>query len=161
MNVSIGAFRVPGSRWDGAIRVPLIVRWPGGAPAGAERRELVQNLDLAPTLLDLAGVPAPSAMQGRSLAPLLSEGLTPPWREAIYYHYYESPSEHVVPRHDGVRTDRYKLIHYYERGDWELFDLARDPHEMRSAYDDPTYRGVRQRLTATLDSLRTAYEVTD
>ena len=148
-------------RWmyEESFRTPLIVRWPGHAPAGAERRQLVQNLDLAPTFLALAGVAVPEAIQGRSLTPLLTAEPPTSWRDALYYHYYESPSEHVVPRHEGVRTDRYKLVHYYERGEWELFDLARDPDEMRSAYDDPTYDRIRQRLTTALDSLRDVYAV--
>ena len=97
-------------------------------------------------------------MQGRSLAPLLEERETE-WRDAIYYHYYEYPSSHMVPRHVGIRTERWKLIHYYPFGEWELFDLESDPDELRSVHADPAYRAIREELAATLDSLRVHYEV--
>jgi arylsulfatase A-like enzyme len=126
---------------------------------GSENTDLVQNLDFAETFLDIAGVAVPPEMQGRSIVPLL-QGKTPPdWRKSIYYHYYECPSEHNVPCHDGVRTARYKLIHYYHTDDWELFDLAKDPEEMRSLSDDPAHATVRAELTRELTRLRQLYRV--
>ena len=141
--------------------MPLVVRWPGRTAAGAVDGNLVQNLDFAPTFLEIAGVSIPDAMQGRSLVSLL-EGLPPAeWRDAIYYHYYERPGAHNVARHYGVRTERYKLIHFYRLDEWECFDLKTDPDEMRSVYDDPAYAEVVEELKAELSRLRERYGVTD
>lgn len=139
--------------------MPLLVRWPGVVRPGSENRDLVQNLDFAATFLDMAGVPVPAEMQGRSLVPLL-QGRTPSdWRESIYYHYYEYPGEHMVPRHYGVRTQRHKLVHYYQSGEWELFDLEKDPDEIRNVHDHPAYAAVRQELKRELARLRAEYRV--
>ena len=147
-------------RWmyEESLRMPLVVRWPGVTKPGSENRDLVQNLDFAETFLDMAGAPVPGDMQGRSLVPLL-EGKTPDdWRKSIYYQYYEFPGWHDVPRHYGVRTDRYKLVHYYNIGEWELFDLENDPDELKSVYDDPQHAGVVTELKAELDRLRKLYK---
>ncbi len=143
-------------RWmyEESLRMPLIVRWPGRIEPGSVNAELVQNLDFAETFLDLAGAPVPEDMQGASLVPLL-RGRTPAgWRESIYYHYWEYPAVHDVQRHFGVRTDRYKLIHYYGIGEWELFDLERDPLELGSVHADPAYAAVVERLEAELARLQ-------
>jgi len=150
-------------RWmyEESLRTPLLVRWPGVVRPGSVNEDLVQNLDYAETMLDLAGVSIPATMQGRSLVPLL-RGKTPSdWRDAIYYQYFEYPSWHMVRRHYGVRTKRYKLIHYYEVDAWELFDLERDPQELRSVYADSGYRDVLQKMRAKLRELRTEYHVPD
>ena len=150
-------------RWmyEESLRTPLLVRWPGVVAPGSVNEDLVQNLDFAETLLDIAGVPIPTAMQGRSLLPLL-RGRTPPdWRDAIYYQYFEYPGWHMVRRHYGVRTRQYKLIHYYEIGEWELFDLERDPRELKSVRDDPAYADVVARLERRLRELRQQYLVPD
>jgi arylsulfatase A-like enzyme len=100
-------------------------------------------------------VPVPEDMQGKSLLPLLKGKMPPDWRKSMYYHYYEYPAEHSVHRHYGIRTDRYKLIRFYHGIDeWELFDLRKDPREMRSVYDDPTYAGVVEDLKKQLKKLR-------
>jgi len=123
-------------------------------------RDLVINLDFAQTFLDAAGVEADPGMQGRSLVPLLAGQATEgEWRDAIYYQYFEYPGWHMVRRQYGVRTDRYKLIHFYEEGGWELYDLARDPQELRSVYEHPDYADVADRLEERLRELREAYEV--
>jgi arylsulfatase A-like enzyme len=141
--------------------MPLIVRWPGVVKAGTENKDLVQNLDFAETFLDIAGVAVPTDMQGKSLVPLL-RGRTPKdWRKSIYYHYYEYPAVHMVNRHCGVRTDRHKLIHYYNLQEWELFDLEKDPGERRSVYTDPAYADVVKELKAELVRLRQQYRVDD
>ncbi|HEX6639857.1 MAG TPA: sulfatase [Thermoanaerobaculia bacterium] len=148
-------------RWmyEESLRTPLLVRWPGVIEPGSINRDLVMNLDLAQTMLELGGARAPASMQGRSLAPLL-RGRTPAdWRDAIYYQFFEYPDWHMVQRHYGVRTQRYKLIHYYELGEWELFDLARDPNELASVHDDPAYADVRAELEARLQALRREYAV--
>ena len=143
-------------RWMYAesLRTPLLVRWPGVVEPGSRSDRLVSNLDFAETFLDVAGLPVPEAMQGRSLVPLL-EGEEPgDWRSSFYYHYYEFPGAHSVRRHYGVRTDRYKLIDFYNLGEREMYDLDRDPSELRSCYDDPQYAEVRQSLEAELAGLR-------
>jgi arylsulfatase A-like enzyme len=120
---------------------------------------MVSNLDFAETFLDAAGVDIPVEMQGTSLVPLLKGEKPDDWRSSFYYHYYEFPGAHSVQRHYGVRTDRYKLIHFYNLDEWELYDLARDPSELRSCHDDPQYAEVRERLHAELDRLRAELEV--
>jgi arylsulfatase A-like enzyme len=148
-------------RWmyEESLRMPLIVRWPGVVEPGTESSDLVQNLDFAQTFLDIAGVEAPADMQGRSLLPLLEGERSPSWREAIYYQYYEYPAVHMVRRHYGVRTERYKLIYYYEIDEWELFDLESDPRELTSVYDDPEYRETVEELKELLLELRVQYHV--
>lgn len=141
--------------YEQSLRVPFIVRWPGAVRGGAVNRDIVINCDWAPTLLDCAGVEVPPEMQGRSIRPLL-EGATPAgWRKSMYYHYYEFPGPHNVHPHYGVRTHRHKLIHFYTLNEWELFDLEKDPNEMRSVYDDPAYAAVRDELRTELQRLRT------
>jgi arylsulfatase A-like enzyme len=150
-------------RWmyEESLRTPMLVRWPGAVAAGSRNLDLVQNLDLAETFLDLAGVNAPDAMQGESLVPLL-RGQTPDdWRDAIYYQYFEYPGWHMVRRHYGVRTHDYKLIHYYEIDEWELFDLKNDPEEMTSVFNDPDYEPVVAELKQRLSELRQQYLVPD
>jgi len=143
-------------RWmyEESLRMPLIVRWPRVVGAGTQNTDLVQNLDFAETFLDLAGVPIPDDMQGRSLLPLLRGESPADWRSSVYYHYYEFPAWHDVRRHYGVRTDRYKLIRYYDIDEWELFDLQQDPREMRSVFADRTYAPVVEELEAELVRLR-------
>lgn len=119
--------------------MPFIVSWPGVTEAGSKNVDLVQNLDYAPTFLEMAGAKVPADMQGKSLVPLL-KGQQPKWRDAIYYHYYEYPSVHMVPRHNGVRTRDFKLMHFYQFGDeWEFYDLRTDPGELTNQYDNPYY----------------------
>ncbi len=148
-------------RWmyEESLRMPLLVRWPGVVRPGSENCDLVQNLDFAETFLDIAGVPVPEQMQGRSLVPLLKGETPADWRKSIYYHYYELPGWHDVQRHEGVRTARYKLVHYYIIDEWELFDLEKDPDELRSVYDDPAYATVVKELKAELVRLRKQYRV--
>ena len=148
-------------RWmyEESLRTPLLVRWPGVVEAGSVNHDLVMNLDVAQTLLDIADVPAAAGMQGRSFEPLLHGHLPRGWRDAIYYQYFAYPDWHMVQRQYGVRDKRYKLIHYYEAGKWELFDLDRDPHELVSVYDQPAYRAIVQRLQLRLAQLRAQYAV--
>lgn len=135
-----------------SLRLPLILRWPAGLPAGRRPTELVQNLDIAPTLLELAGVPVPADVQGTSLLGPAA-GPSDGWRESIYYEYFEL-GEHNVPPHHGVRTDRHKLIHWPTLGEWELLDLETDPDELHSVWGDPEYAQVQRALEAELVRLR-------
>jgi arylsulfatase A-like enzyme len=146
--------------YEESLRTPLIMRLPSGYSAKGDITEMVQNIDLAPTFLDLAGVKPPDDMQGISLKPLFNKVKPRKWRDAIYYHYYEFPAEHAVRRHYGIRTDRYKLIHFYNDIDtWELYDLSADPHEMNNLIDDPGYASVKQKLMKRLTALGKEYKV--
>jgi arylsulfatase A-like enzyme len=150
-------------RWmyEESLRTPLIIKWPGVTKSGAVNRDLVMNLDLAETFLDAAGVKSPATMQGSSLAPLLRGSTPKNWRDAIYYQYFEYPGWHAVRRQYGVRTSRYKLIHYYEVDQWEMFDLDKDPNELKSIYANESYAPVRRDLEAKLAALRKQYAVPD
>jgi hypothetical protein len=135
------------------------MQWPGVVRSGRASEALVMNADIAPTILDAAGAEIPGEMQGVSLMPLLTSRRTPgDWRTATYYHYYEYPAEHNVPRHYGIRTDRYKLLHYYHEVDaWELYDLEADPHELNNLYRDPAYRDLREELRRLLIDTQESY----
>jgi arylsulfatase A-like enzyme len=145
--------------YEESLATPLVLRYPAAAPAGRESDALVLNLDFAPTLLDLAGATIPEEMQGRSLRPLLDGPPPTDWRDAIYYHYYEFPHGwHDVRTHYGVRTDRYKLIHFYGDMDlWELYDLATDPTELRNVYGQPGYGAIQEDLHRRLNALRAEF----
>ena len=144
--------------YDQSFKTPLLIAWPGKTKPGSRSDELVQNLDFSQTFLDAAGVPAPADMQGESLVPLL-KGETQKWtRDAVYYHYYEYPAEHMVNRHYAIVTMEYKLIHYYYVEDqWELIDRKKDPRELKNVYNDPAYAKVRKDLHTRLDQLRKKY----
>jgi arylsulfatase A-like enzyme len=145
--------------YEESLRMPLLVRYPKQIKPASVNSDLVQNLDFAPTFLEFAGLDAPPDMQGRSLRRLL-RGKTPDdWRTSIYYHYYEYPAVHSVKRHYGVRTKKYKLIHFYNDIDeWELYHLEKDPHELKNVYGDPAYADIVKELTAELKRLRTLYK---
>ena len=151
-------------RWmyEESERTPLLIKWPGVIKAGSVNNDLVSNLDFGETFIEAVGSKVPKEMQGRSLVPLL-EGKTPAdWRQAHYYHYYEHPSEHNVMRQYGITTKRYKLIHfYYDIDEWEMYDLEKDPHEMKNIYADPSYAEVSKELHKQLDELRNQYHDRD
>ncbi len=145
--------------YDESFRTPLIAYWPGMTKPGSENSDLVSNLDFAETFLEIAGLPVPADMQGKSLAPLL-KGKTPPdWRDMLYYHYYEFPGWHMVQRHEGVYDGHYKLMNFYDIGEWELYDLEADPQEMNSQFDNPEYAEVLAKMKKRLAALRTQYDV--
>ena len=144
-----------------SFRTPLLVRYPKEIKPGTEVKKLVQNLDFAPTLLDYADVTIPEDMQGESFRNLVS-GEDNKWRDAVYYTYYEYPSVHMVKRHYGVATERYKLIHfYYDIDEWELYDLEKDPAEMNSVYNNPEYAAVQEMMHKKLTELRNYYGDSD
>jgi arylsulfatase A-like enzyme len=147
--------------YEESFRTPLLIRYPAEIKPGTVIDKLVQNLDFAPTLLDYAGVEIPDAMQGESFKNLVN-GSTDEWRDAVYYTYYEYPSEHMVKRHYGVATDRYKLMHfYYDIDEWEMYDLEKDPSEMNNVYDDPEYAEIKAQMHEKLESVRTQYGDSD
>jgi arylsulfatase A-like enzyme len=148
-------------RWmyEESFRTPLLARWPGVTKPGSKNHDLVQNLDYAETILDLCGVKAPKDMQGESIVPLLKGNKPKDWRKSLYYHYYEFPGAHSVRRHYGVRTDKHKLIHFYNMDGWELYDLEKDPNELNSVYGKPEYASLTKELKNELERLRKLYQV--
>ena len=144
--------------YEPSFRTPLIIKYPKLIKAGSINNNLVQNVDFAPTFLDLSGAEIPNDMQGESLLPLFNDNNSN-WRDALYYHYYEYPGIHMVKRHYGVRTERYKLIHfYYDIDEWELYDLEKDPEELNNVYDNLEYKVVQQEMHKRLDELRIQYK---
>ena len=145
--------------YDESFKTPLMVRWPNKIKAGSIENEMVQNLDFAQTFLSAAEITPPSDMQGESLMPLLL-GKKEEWnRDAVYYHYYEYPSVHMVKRHYGIVTKEYKLAHfYYDVDEWELYDRLNDPTEMNNVFSDPKYAEVVTQLQSDLDDLRIKYK---
>ena len=147
--------------YEESFRMPLVVRYPPEIKPGTVIDALVQNLDFAPTFLDYTGVSIPDDMQGESFRKLVS-GERGEWRDAVYYTYYEYPSVHMVKRHYGVATDRYKLMHfYYDIDEWEMYDLQQDPKEMKNIYGDPSYEQVQKDLHSRLAELRIQYGDSD
>ena len=144
--------------FDESFKTPLLVKWPGVIKAGSKNAQMVQNLDFAQTFLEAAGVKAPSDMQGESLIPIF-KGKGKNFREAAYYHYYEYPSVHMVKRHYGIVTEKYKLVHfYYDVDEWELYDRMNDKNEMKNVYNDPKYAKVKAELHQKLAALRIKYK---
>ena len=147
--------------YEESFRNPLLMRFPKEIKPGTVVKQMVQNLDFAPTFLNYAGIAPQMEMQGESFRKIAA-GKPQKWRDAIYYHYFEYPGVHAVKRHYGVKTDRYKLIHFYfDIDEWELYDLEKDPHEMKNVYDDPNYLPIRNRLHKKLDALRLKYKDSD
>ena len=154
--------------YEESFRTPLIARYPKAIKAGTKTKALVQNIDFAPTYLSLAGVEKPSEMSGVSLEGLFGGKTPKDWRKDLYYHYYDYPAIHNVRRHDGVRTDRYKLIHFYGKGEMgndedidckELYDLKNDPNEVNNLYGTKGYEKITEELQAILDNYRTELKV--
>ena len=144
--------------YEESFRTPLIIYCPNQTNAGSVCNELVQNIDFAPTYLDLAGIEIPDQMEGCSLVPLLNGEVPTNWREYLYYHYYDAG--HHVCRHDGVRDSRYKLIHFYGKVDnkpiqaEELYDLQNDPNELNNLYGKKEYKEVAERMQNRLNKFR-------
>ena len=146
--------------YNESFKTPLLVRWPNVIEPGITNDEMVQNLDFAQTFLEAAGITAPDDMQGESLIPLL-KGENEKWtRDAVYYHYYEYPSIHMVKRHYAIVTKEYKLIHfYYDVDEWELYDKKKDPQEMKNVYYAPAYKHIVDSLKVKLKDIRAYYKV--
>ena len=144
--------------YDESFKTPLLIQWPGHIAPGSTNDEMVQNLDFAQTLLEVADIKAPEDMQGESLLSLLKGEDT--WtREAVYYHYYEYPAVHMVKRHFGIVSKAYKLVHfYYDVDEWELYDRMKDPSELNNVYDDPAYASIVIQLKLELKDMRIKYQ---
>ena len=150
--------------YEQSLRTPLLISVPEKySGVKGEISKMVQNIDYAPTFLDFAGVDIPEDIQGKSLKPILTGENEFEWRDAIYYHYYEYPNEHMVVRHYGIRTDRYKLIHFYDKiyDGWELYDLENDPNEMLNVYNDKSYEMTLTDLKDRLVELQIEYKDMD
>lgn len=147
--------------YEESLRCPLLVRWPGHVAPGSRSDQIVLNLDFAETFLDVAGLAAPEDMQGRSLRGILEGHVPDDWRQSMYYRYYEYPAVHMVHKHYGVRTPHHKLIYFHEIDEWELYDLRRDPREMRSVYGDPAYAEITAELKKELARLKQHYRDDD
>ncbi|MDZ4850547.1 MAG: sulfatase [Pirellulaceae bacterium] len=151
-------------RWifEESLRSPLMARWPGVTKPGSVNNNIVSLLDFAETFIDVAGLPVPPEMQGRSIVPLCKSEVPSDWRKSLYYHYYEFPVPHRVRPHYGVITDRYKLVHYYKPDvdDWELLDREKDPLEVKNFYADPAYAATVKELHAELQRLRVQVDET-
>lgn len=150
-------------RWmyEESMKMPFLIRWPGVIKPGSDSPALIQNIDYAPTFLELAGAPIPADIQGRSLVPLFRNGgaKTPDWRDAVYYAYYENAAVHNTPVHDGVRTETHKLMWFPRTREWQMHDLIKDPQEMKSVHDDPAYAPMFAALQKRYRDLRNHYDV--
>ncbi len=146
-------------RWmyEESMKMPLIVKWPGVTKPGSVNKNLVQNLDYAETFLEIAGAGIPDDMQGRSLVPLLKGEKVEDWRSSVYYHYHGFPAVHMVAKHYGIRTDRYKLIRFYQMDEWEFYDLKNDPDETNNAFQDPKYAQTISEMRKQLAELKSHY----
>lgn len=140
--------------YEPSLRIPLLARWPGVTKPGLVPEGIALNVDFAPTFLDIAGVPVPKEIQGRSLVPWLKGQAPADWRQSMYYRYYHDPGHHNTRRHYGVRTREHKLVYYWKKDAWELFDLVKDPNEQRNVIDDPAYASVATRMKVELERLR-------
>jgi arylsulfatase A-like enzyme len=153
----LGEWRAYDKRFmhEPSIRVPLLVRYPKIIQAGSVVEKMALNLDLAPTILELAEVEIPQQMQGKSLVPFLKGSEPPSWRKDWLYEYYEYAGDQQVKPHRGIRTDRYKLIHYYSPPqEFELYDLQNDSGELYNLYGDPRHRDLFEQLMSRLQELR-------
>jgi arylsulfatase A-like enzyme len=140
--------------YEESLRIPLLVRWPAVIRAGSRTEAMALNVDFAPTFLEAAEVDVPDSMQGESLLPLLRGEAPTDWRKAIYYRYYHDPGHHNTRAHYGVRTTTHKLIYYWTKKEWELFDLRSDPAELRNLYGIAGQESVTAELKATLVRFR-------
>ena len=144
--------------YEESLRMPLIVKYPKEVNPGQKIIETTLNIDFGPTLLDFAGIEKPTEMHGESFAPILKGNDIENWRTSMYYHYYEYPKWHNVQPHYGIRTDRYKLIHFYYDVDiWEFYDLKEDPNELNNLYNNPEYYDLIGELKKELKEQQKKY----
>jgi arylsulfatase A-like enzyme len=144
--------------YEESFRTPLLMRWPATIKKGTVNTDLVSNLDFAQTFIELAGGKSPGVMQGLSLVPVMKSHTPKDWRSSLYYHYYDFPAEHKVQRHEGVANKNYKLIHFYDINEWELYDLSKDPQELKDQYANPAYAATVKTMKAELLKLKKQYK---
>ena len=150
-------------RWiyEESIHMPFIIRWPGVVKHGTRFTPFIQNIDYAPTFVEMAGGKTPDGLHGKSFVPILRGEKPSDWRTNVYYHYYDFKGAHNVANHYGVRTERYTLAHYYATDEWEMFDNKKDPRQLRSVYAEPACAMTVANLKAELNRLRALYKVTN
>lgn len=148
-------------RWiyEESLQMPFIIRWPGVVAAGSRPGAMIQNIDYAATFVDIAGGQIPDTVHGRSFLPILHGRMPADWRKSVYYHFSHNATDHSVARHEGVRTDRFTLAHFYDSDEWELYDLKTDPQQLRSVAADPAYADTLAELKAELQRLKRQYQV--
>lgn len=145
--------------YNESLKTAFAIRYPGVIKPGTKLDALVSNTDWAPTILDIAGAKIPSDIQGRSFLPLLKHQPVKDWRKAAYYHYYEYPEPHHVSPHFGLRTKDYMLVRFYKGvNSWELFDLKKDPNQLKNVYNSPSYTAIKQQLLQQLKALILEYD---
>jgi len=147
--------------YEESLRMPFLVRWPGVIKPGTHSDAMALNVDFAPTFLEAAGLPVPPEMQGRSLVPVLRGQVPRDWRTSMYYRYYHDPGDHNTRAHYGVRTRTHKLVYYWKKDQWELFDLVHDPSEMNNLYGQPGQDELTKSLKAELARLKAAVKDDD
>jgi arylsulfatase A-like enzyme len=132
--------------YEESLRMPFLVRWPGKVKAGSVSDGMILNVDFAPMMMDAAGLKTPADIQGKSFLPFMKGEKPKDWRTSMYYRYYHYPMHHQVQPHYGLRTERYKLIFYNKINQWELFDLEKDPYELKNVYSDAAYGDTVKKL---------------
>jgi arylsulfatase A-like enzyme len=147
--------------YEESLRMPFLIRWPAVIKAATESDAIALNVDFAPTFLEAAGAAIPANMQGRSLLPVLRRRAPADWRTSMYYRYYHDPGDHNTRAHYGVRTRTHKLIYFWKKDQWELFDLVNDPMELHNLYGEPGQEQLTATLKAELQRLKQAFRDED
>ena len=140
--------------YEQSIRMPFLIRWPGVIKPGSAQGAMALNIDFAPTFMEIAGLPVPADMQGRSLVPLLKGERPADWRKSWYYRYYHDPGDHNTRAHYGVRTETHKLIYFWKKNQWECYDLVKDPDELHNLAADPAHAKLVEELKKELYRLK-------
>lgn len=153
----LGDFGLFNKMWmyEESLRLPLLVRYPDHVKPEIINTKMVSILDFAPTILDYARAEIPKELQGRSIRAILEGKSITEWREGHYYHYY---GQYDVPAHVGVRTSKYKLIHYYNEDYWELYDMVNDPRESQNIYSQSNQSEVLAKMNTLMEKLQLKYE---
>jgi arylsulfatase A-like enzyme len=144
--------------YDVSMQTPLLMRWPNHIQPKTTSGVMAQNIDFAPTIMEITGTSIPSDMQGKSLVPVITGKQTSLNRPYIYYHYYEYPQDHTVLPHLGIRGEQYKLIYFYTVNEWELYDLKTDPQEQKNLIRSPKHQAQLANLKLELKKLRDQYD---
>lgn len=140
--------------YEASVHMPFLIRWPGVIKPGSVQDAMIINTDFAPTFMDVAGLKVPDDMQGRSIVPLLKNQTPPDWRTSYYYRYYHDPGDHNTRAHYGVRTRTHKLIYFWKKDQWEMYDLVKDPSELHNLCNDPSQQKVVADLKKELYRLK-------